>query len=149
MGTPVAGRAQDSAVRMWSLRLAPGADLKRALAGLVADLGLEAAFIATCVGSLAQARLRMPSAAGEPEAVLSMDEPMEILSLSGTLSPQGLHLHLTVGGRDGRCVGGHALDGCLVRTTAELVIGELTDLVFRRAQDAGTGYHELEVGRRD
>jgi predicted DNA-binding protein with PD1-like motif len=134
---------------MWALRLAPEADLKRELASVVNAGGLEAAFIATCVGSLARARLRMPSAAGEPDAVLSLEEPMEIVSLVGTLSGGGLHLHIALAKRDGQCVGGHLLDGCIVHTTAELMLGELTDLAFQRLPDPETGYRELCVGRRD
>jgi predicted DNA-binding protein with PD1-like motif len=134
---------------MWTYRLAPGADLKQALAGQASAEGLKGAFVAACVGSLARARLRLPSTAGEPDAVLDLEGPMEIVALSGTLSPQGPHLHIAVAGRDGLCVGGHLLDGCLVHTTAELVIGELTDLVFRREEDPATGYRELSVDRRD
>ncbi len=138
-------KMSDSAVRMWAFRLPPGTDLKQALASLVAGNGLKAAFVATCVGSLARARLRMPSTAGETAEMLALDEPMEIVSLAGTLSPEGLHLHIAVSLRDGRCVGGHLLGGCLIHTTAELVLGELTDLTFRRPQDAETGYRELTV----
>ena len=137
-----------STVRMWAFRLPPGADLKRELAGFLAVQGLRAAFVATCVGSLATARLRLPTHPGEPEAVLTLEEPTEILSLSGTLSPDGLHLHTSLARPDGRCVGGHLLDGCLVRTTAELVLGELTDLAFSRAPDPATGYHELQIAPR-
>ena len=139
----------DSALRMWAFRLTPGADLKRELAGFVAAHGLKAAFVATCVGSLSAARLRLPSHPSEPEAVLKLDEPMEILSLSGTLSPEGLHLHVALARRDGQCVGGHLLEGCRVRTTAELVLGEPTDLTFGRLADPATGYHELDIARRD
>jgi hypothetical protein len=134
---------------MWALRLAPGADLKRELASLVGANGLEAAYIAACVGSLARARLRLPSEVGEPDEFLSVDEPMEIVSLAGTLSPRGLHLHIALARRDGQCIGGHVVEGCIVHTTAELVLGELTDLAFRRATDLATGYRELRVGRRD
>jgi predicted DNA-binding protein with PD1-like motif len=135
---------------MWALRLSPGADLKRELASIVVGAdGLRAAFVATCVGSLARARLRLPSALGEAAAVLALDEPMEIVSLTGTLSAEGLHLHIALARRDGQCVGGHLLDGCLVHTTAELVLGELTDLAFRRLSDPATGYNELGVGRRN
>jgi predicted DNA-binding protein with PD1-like motif len=137
-----------SPARMWALRLAPGDDLKRRLAGLVAAEGLRAGFVAACVGSLSRARLRGPSAAGEAAETLALDEPMEIVSLTGTLSPEGLHLHIAVARRDGGCVGGHLLDGCIVHTTAELVLGELTDLAFRRAPDPRTGYRELDIGPR-
>jgi predicted DNA-binding protein with PD1-like motif len=141
--------ASGSAVRMWAFRLAPGADLKQALASQASAEGLKGAFVAACVGSLARARLRLPTAAGEPDAVLDLEGPMEIVALSGTLSPEGPHLHIALSGRDGRCVGGHLLDGCIVHTTAELVIGDLTDLVFRRVEDPATGYRELRVDRRD
>lgn len=141
--------ANESGVRLWAFRLAPGADLKRELAAVVAGGGLRAAFVATCVGSLSSARLRLPSAAGAPEAVLTLSEPMEIISLAGTLSPEGLHLHMAVAGSDGGCVGGHLLDGCIVRTTAEVVLGELTALSFARQPDAVTGYRELAINRLD
>jgi predicted DNA-binding protein with PD1-like motif len=141
--------AGESAVRMWAFRIAPEADLRQALADFVGAEGLNAAFIAACVGSLSSARLRMPSAAGEPAQVLALDEPMEIVSLAGTLSPEGPHLHIALARRDGACIGGHVLDGCVVHTTAELVLGELTDLAFRRAADAATGYRELAVDRRE
>ena len=134
---------------MWAFRLMPGADLKRELASLVVAGGLGAAFVAACVGSLTQARLRLPSAAGEPSEVLSLDEPTEIVSLAGTLSLDGVHLHIALARRDGQCVGGHVVDGCIVHTTAELVLGELTDLAFRRLADSETGYRELSIGRRD
>jgi len=137
--------AGESAVRMRAYRLGPGADLKRALVSLVRADGLQAAFIATCVGSLVRARLRLPSAAGEPDEVLSLGGPMEIVSLTGTLSPEGLHLHIALARRDGQCVGGHVVDGCIVHTTAELVLGELTDLAFRRPTDGETGHHELSI----
>jgi predicted DNA-binding protein with PD1-like motif len=139
----------ESAARMWAFRLPPGADLKRELASLVVANSLQAAFVAACVGSLAKARLRLPSAVGESSEVLSLDEPTEIVSLAGTLSPEGLHLHIALAGRDGQCVGGHVVDGCIVHTTAEILLGELTDLAFRRLPDAETGYRELSVGRRD
>jgi len=149
MGFTRSVAAGESAVRMWAFRLAPGADLKPELATFVGAGGLKAAFIAACVGSLARARLRLPSLAGEPAAVLTLDEPMEIVSLAGTLSPEGPHLHIALARRDGACIGGHVLDGCVVHTTAELVLGELTDLAFRRAADAATGYRELAVDRRE
>jgi predicted DNA-binding protein with PD1-like motif len=148
MPSKPAGASCESAIRAWALRLPPGRDLKRELVKFTREAELQAAFIATCVGSLSGARLRMPSLDGEADRVLVLDEPTEVVSLSGTLSTQGLHLHMSLSRRDGQCVGGHLLDGCIVRTTAELVIGELADLDFRRPFDPGTGYRELEVARR-
>lgn len=132
-------------MRALAFRLLPATDLKAELARLTQAEGLRAACILSAVGSLARARLRMPGAAGEPEAFASYDEPMEILGLSGTLGPEGLHVHVTLSRHDGACVGGHLVAGCLVHTTVELVIGELPDVEFRRPLDPATGYGELSV----
>jgi predicted DNA-binding protein with PD1-like motif len=87
----------------------------------------------------------MPGASGEAEVFRSFDEPMEIVSLTGTLSPDGLHVHIALSRSDGACIGGHLVPGCIVNTTAELVIGELPEVEFRRLPDPATGYRELSV----
>ena len=132
-------------MRAHAFRLSPGADLKAELARLTEAHGLRAGCIVSCVGSLSQARLRMPGAIGEAEVVTTFTEPLEILSLAGTLGPDGLHVHVSLSRRDGACVGGHLVEGCIVNTTAELVIGELPDVEFRRPADPATGYNELSV----
>ncbi len=132
-------------MRVHALRLTPGTDLRDALERFTAMQALSAGCILSCAGSLASARLRMPGAIGEPDAFRTLEEPTEIVSLSGTLGPDGLHVHISLAGRDGACVGGHLVGGCIVHTTAELVIGELTDVEFRRPLDPDTGYDELSV----
>ena len=131
-----------------ALRLPPGADLKAELTHFAEAHGLRAACILSCAGSLSRARLRMPGGLGEAEAFRTFEEPMEIVSLTGTISPDGLHVHVALARRDGVCVGGHLSGGCIVHTTAELVVGELADVEFRRLPDPSTGYHELAVSPR-
>ncbi|HEX3366784.1 PPC domain-containing DNA-binding protein [Phenylobacterium sp.] len=128
-----------------AFRLTPGTDLKEALERITDAHALRAGCVLTCVGSLSQARLRMPGAAGEEDLFTTFAGPMEIVSLVGTLGPDGLHVHISLSGRDGVCVGGHLVRGCIVHTTAELVIGELPQVEFRRVQDEETGYLELSV----
>jgi predicted DNA-binding protein with PD1-like motif len=132
-------------MRAHAFRLGPGADLRAELERMTGELSLGAGCVLTCVGSLASARLRMPGAAGEPESFRVFEGPLEIVSLTGTLGPDGPHLHISLAGRDGACVGGHLVRGCSVHTTAELVIGELLEVTFHRAPDAATGYGELTV----
>lgn len=127
------------------VRLSPGSDLKAELARLAQAHALRAGFILSCAASLSHARLRMPSAVGEPETYRTFVEPLEIVSLTGTLSPDGLHVHVSLSRRDGACIGGHLAHGCIVHTTAELVIGEAPELEFRRLPDPVTGYAELNV----
>lgn len=134
-----------AAMRVHAVRLTPGADLEEELERLTREQGLRAGCILSCVGSLSHARLRMPGAVAEPEVFRAFAEPMEIVSLTGTLCPDGLHVHISLARRDGACIGGHLAGGCIVNTTAELVIGELMEVEFRRPLDPATGYDELSV----
>ena len=124
-----------------ALRLKPGQDLKRALSETVAQEDARAGVVLTCVGSLSRATLRLADRDGESV----FEGPFEILALSGTLSPDGLHLHLALADKDGTTLGGHVLEGCVVYTTAEIVLGFLQDVGFSRRLDAETGYAELVV----
>lgn len=129
------------ALTVAALRLAPGQDLKQELAAWVAREQVDAACVLTCVGSLSVANLRY---AGKSEGA-RIEVPLEILSLVGTLGRGGLHLHLTVANDYGGTLGGHLLDGCIIRTTAELVLGILPGLAFDREPDPATGFLELVV----
>ena len=128
-------------MRTHALRLRPGEDLRLALEEAARERGLAAACIASCVGSLARARLRL---AGGDE-VLELAGPLEIVSLCGTLSPDGPHLHVALADRAGRVHGGHLLPGGVVHTTAEVVLGELDGIAFARELDPATGWRELVV----
>jgi uncharacterized protein len=132
-------------MRALAFRLSPGSDLRAELERLTEAHGLRAGCILSCVGSLTHARLRMSGGVGDAEAFAAFAEPMEIVSLAGTLGIDGPHVHLSLARRDGSCVGGHLVAGCIVNTTAEPVIGELPRVEFRRPLDAATGYNELSV----
>jgi uncharacterized protein len=126
---------------MQALRLRPEQDLKQALASFAQAQQLQAGFILTAVGSLRQAALRF---AGQSETALLLG-PFELVSLVGTLSVHGLHLHCAIADAAGRTLGGHVMDGCLIYTTAEIVIGSLPRTVFARSLDPQTGYRELTL----
>ncbi len=124
-----------------ALRLQPGDDLLEALRNWTTRTGTAAAAVVTCVGSLRQAHLRLANR----DSGSRFHQKMEILALSGTLSPDGPHLHVCLADGDGRTLGGHVLDGCHVHTTAELVIAALPGHTFSRRLDETTGYRELVV----
>ena len=124
-----------------AFRLRPGQDLRVELRAYVAAHAIEAAYVITCVGSLTHTHLRYANA----EAGTHAEGHFEILSLSGTLGLAGLHLHLGVADERGRARGGHLLDGNLVYTTAEIVLGALDNRVFAREVDPTYGYRELVV----
>ena len=123
------------------LRLAPGDDLREALSAALAAHGAQAAFVVCGIGSLGTAALRFAGRA-EPERVVG---DLEILTLSGTLGAGGPHLHASLADADGRVFGGHVAPGCVVRTTAEVLLAVLDDTLFTREPDPATGYAELAI----
>ena len=128
-------------MKTFAFRLQPEQDLKVELARFASQQGLRAGLVLTCVGSLRRAALRL---ADQPEATF-YDGKFEIVSLVGTLSPDGVHLHIAISDSRGTTLGGHLQDGSLIYTTAEMVLGELDDVVFAREVDSQTTYDELVV----
>ena len=128
-------------MRVVPLRLSPGVDLRLALELLLRQEGVQAGCVISGIGSLSVARLRL---AGQ-EAITPLSGDLEILSLAGTLSPDGAHLHIAVADNAGTVTGGHLCPGSLVHTTAELVVGLLPEWHFSRELDPATGYTELKI----
>lgn len=128
----------------WPVRLLPGDDLREALQAAVVTRGFSAAFVLAGVGSLRPARVRLAGA----NAPMQLDGDLELLGLSGTIAVNGVHLHLSVSDAEGRVIGGHAAEGCIVRTTAEVLLQLLPGWDFRREADAHTGWAELVIRRR-
>jgi predicted DNA-binding protein with PD1-like motif len=135
--------AQTSTVppKIYALRLHPGDDLKIKLADFVRENKIKAGYIITCVGSLSKATLRLSN----KNETQTWKQSFEILSLTGTLSPEGNHLHISIADRDGVTIGGHLMDGSIISTTAEIIIGEAPDLSFRREFDSITTFKELKI----
>ncbi|MFD2937008.1 PPC domain-containing DNA-binding protein [Spirosoma flavum] len=131
-------------MQTYSVRLKPGQDLKKALESIVKQERIGAGAVLTCVGSLTDVTLRLAN----QESATVWKGHFEIVSLVGTLSTDGSHVHLSVSDSTGRTIGGHLLDGCIVYTTAELVIGIMPELIYAREPDPTFGYHELVIRKR-
>jgi predicted DNA-binding protein with PD1-like motif len=123
------------------LRLSPGTDLRRAVESMLASHRTDSAFVVAGIGSLVQVSLRYAEA---PDAV-TIAGPLEIVSLSGSLSAAGAHLHVSVSDAAGRVFGGHLGHGSTVRTTAEVLLALLPPGTLTRVHDAATGFNELVV----
>jgi hypothetical protein len=125
------------------LRLIPGQDLRLALEAALG--GHTAAFVVQGIGSLSVAQLRY---AGIDE-VTELRGDLEILTLAGSIAPGGAHLHMAVSDAQGQVFGGHVAVGCIVRTTAEILVTLLPEHTFSREMDVdGSGYSELVIKQR-
>ena len=126
------------------LRLAPRADLRVSLEDAITSRSCAGAFVVSGIGSLHDARLRL-AGAQEPEVLRGN---LEILTLAGTVASNGAHLHMSVADSAGRVMGGHVAHGCIVRTTAEVLLLLLSDWSLTREPDPATGFAELVVHRK-
>ncbi|MEZ0486553.1 PPC domain-containing DNA-binding protein [Fibrella aquatica] len=135
---------QKSPMVTFSFRMKPGQDLKEELDRVVREERIEAGLILTCVGSLTDASLRLAN----QEKATTYTGHFEIVSLVGTLSLKGSHVHLSVSDSTGRTLGGHLMPGNKIYTTAEIVIGILPDLLYTREPDPTFSYRELVVRKK-
>ncbi len=125
----------------YAIRLLPGQMLKEQLVLWAKENNIAAAAIVTCVGSLRKTSIRF---ADQIEAV-SLEGKHEIISLTGTLSQHGIHLHICVADGKGAVTGGHLMTGCEIYTTAEIVIADLSGVKFSREPHPNTGWLELTI----
>jgi uncharacterized protein len=133
-------------MKTFPIRLTPGQDLRAALEAAVLAQNCRAAFVLSGIGSLSTAGIRLAGAA-QPTR---LTESMEILTLSGTVAVDtggktASHMHMAISTATGQVLGGHVAPGCIVLTTAEVLLALLPDWQFSREPDVGTGYDELVV----
>lgn len=122
-------------------RLRRGADLLVSLEDYARAHRLKAAAVVSAVGCVSAAAVRDASGVN----VRTLREPLEIVSLMGTLSEARTHLHISFSREDLSTVGGHLKEGCIINTTAEIVLLELDGVRFGTEFDDETGYDELVI----
>ena len=122
------------------LKLAPGSDLRLSLEELAQRDGISG-FVLGVVGNLTRASFQCPGQA-EP-TVLEGD--LEVITLNGTFSPEGVHLHLSLS--DGACQvwGGHLEPGTIVQKGVDLLIGVLEQRASRPARQTTAPRIEIAV----
>lgn len=123
------------------IRLMPGDDLVLALEKYCVKNNIEAAYVGTCVGSLSQVRFRK----GHSKTVLTLTGAYEVVSAVGMLSKGGHHIHISVSDESFNTRGGHIINGCLVQSTAEIVIIELENFELSRSVDVSSGFKTLII----
>ena len=129
-------------MRTVRLHLEPGSDLRQTLQQL-AVAEQASGFVLGVVGNLAQAAFQCP---GQSQPTVLSGE-LEIITLNGTLAPEGVHLHLSVS--DGACQvwGGHLEPGSRVLGGADLLVGLLdAAVVAEPAAAAPVATAEPRVG---
>ncbi|MBU4534732.1 MAG: DUF296 domain-containing protein [Euryarchaeota archaeon] len=124
---------------MLVFRITPCKDLKNEIESIQKESQLKAGIIIGAVGSLQKAVLRLAD-----EKIIDIEGPLEIICANGTVSPDGIHLHLAVADKTGKMTGGHLKEGSVINTTVELSILEYEGS-FKRIMDPETGFKELVI----
>jgi len=127
-----------------AFRLVKGDDLKKSLEKYTIDNNIRSGVIISGVGCLYEAVIRDASGV----SCVTLKQKLEIVSVTGTLSLDGCHIHIAVSDEQLKTYGGHLKYGCLVNTTAEIVILELDSYTFDRKMDEETGYKELFISKK-
>lgn len=104
------------------LHLGPGSDLRASLEQVAIEAGASG-FVLGVVGDLSQAAFQCPGL----EEPTVLQGHLEIITLQGTVAPQGVHLHLSLSDGDCQVWGGHLEHGSLVLRGADLLVGFLPE----------------------
>ncbi len=124
-----------------AFRLIRGNDIKKEIISYCKKKNIEAGVIISAVGCIKHLHIRL----AEAKNYIDKEECYEIVSVTGTVSKDDVHIHLSISDNTGKTIGGHLKDGTLVDTTCEIVIYELKDYIFFRDLDEITGYNELVI----
>lgn len=125
-----------------TFRLKPQQDFFDSIEEFVKQNNIQAGCVLSAVGSLTHATLRLANKNYYNE----YDGHFEIVSITGTVSIHGSHIHISISDGDGKTIGGHLVSGCKIYTTAEIVIAEFEDVIYKRElYENDSGYEELVV----
>ena len=124
-----------------ALRLIRGMDLRKEIEIYVTKHAIKAGAIVSCAGCVSEINIRTADGVSEYHE----QKDYEIVSLQGTVSMNGCHIHIALSDQSLRTIGGHLKYGCIVNTTAEIVLLELESFTFSREMDEATGYPELMI----
>jgi predicted DNA-binding protein with PD1-like motif len=125
-----------------SFRLTKGMDLKKEIETYAINNKVSGIILCS-VGCLSKLTIRL----ADGKSILEKEGMFEIVSVTGTLSEDGVHIHISVSDENGNTIGGHLKDGCIVNTTAEVVLNIFNNIKFKREYDEKTGYNELVINK--
>lgn len=125
----------------YTFRLKSGQDLFDSIQDFVNEKQIQAGYVISSVGSLRRAVLRFANRNSFSE----FEEFFEIASITGTVSVHGSHLHISISDAEGKTIGGHMESGCMIYTTAEVVLLAFDESAYQREFAEDSGYEELVV----
>ncbi|MDA1246860.1 MAG: DUF296 domain-containing protein [Cyanobacteria bacterium] len=127
-------------MRAVPLHLEAGSDVRRNLEQLALE-HQSSGFVLSVVGNLSQAAFACP---GKNTPTILAGE-LEIITLQGTISPEGVHLHLSFSDTSCHVWGGHLEHGTLVLRGADLLVGLLSSTSSAQPRAAAGGEPRVAI----
>jgi hypothetical protein len=129
-------------MKIHTFRLKPQQDFFDLIEEYVKQNNIQAGVVLSAVGSFTHATLRLANRSYYND----YEGHFEIVFITGTVSIHGSHLHISISDGEGKTIGGHVVSGCKIYTTAEVVIAEFKDVIYKRElYENDSGYEELVV----
>jgi len=129
------GSIEVKPTRVIVARLDPGKDLIAGIRKAAERHGVKSGSF-SAVGVLGPARVGYFDKATKSYRPIEFKNWVELVSCNGLITQKNgktdVHAHMVVADEDGNAHGGHALDGCRVNLTCELVIYEFDRVINRK-----------------
>lgn len=126
---------------MYIFRLHRSDDLKQSILEFCRMNNINSGIIACAVGCCSKVKFRLAGA----ESFYEDERDYEIVSIMGTISKDGVHIHISFADDTGKVVGGHLTEGCIINTTCEVSIIKSDKYKLSREYDEETCYKELVI----
>ncbi len=131
-------------MKSYLFRLMPDQDIKEELVKFAESNNIKVGSIVSAVGSVSRMNVRV----ADGKTVIENNENREIFALTGTIVQNKVHAHIAAINPSMHVFGGHLMVGCLVNTTMEITVLDLSDEISaQRKYDDNTGYDELFVDK--
>ena len=136
---------ENQIAKVFSARLDRGKDLFQSLETIVKNKGLSGG-VFWVIGTLSAVKLAFYN--GKDYDFIERTGDWELVSCTGNIAIKDsgevvIHAHAVVSDKEGGCVGGHVLEGCLVAYTCDVMIFEFSDAI-KRVFDSDTGLFLFE-----
>jgi predicted DNA-binding protein with PD1-like motif len=126
------------------IRLLPNQDIKQELIEFSRLNSISVGSIISAVGSVSIMNVRI----ADGKTVVDSNEYREVFALSGTIIQNKIHAHIAGINSSMEVFGGHLMVGCIVHTTMEITLLDLSDDIHaQRIYDENTGYDELFIDK--
>jgi uncharacterized protein len=132
--------------KMIAVGLGPDDKLLESVKEIIKSHDVRDGVIVSGIGTLKRCHMHYVDTTGFPAENLFyvVEEPLEIVSISGLIADYEPHLHMAAGCRDKKAYVGHVEDGCVVLYLAELLIMRLDGLELKREVDPRFGVSLLK-----